>query len=423
VVEMGENFERLVGDYLQALWDAAMDDHIRLALSRAVESFRRNRAAAFKLYPWVEEKAERLREVKDYSLLHVDELAREVKDRVEDLHGNCIIAETVEEAMEYIGDQVKPGDVVVKAKSITSEELHLNPRLEELGCKVYETDLGEFIIQNLGSRPMHILSPAIHVSRERVAELFSKVMGRKFPPDIPTLAGAAREFLREKFLEAKVGISGANAIAAETGTTFLIENEGNIRLATGLPEKHIVIAGLEKIVPTLQDGMLVVEVVSRYANYKAPAYVSLISGPSKTGDIEKQIVYGAHGPREYHVVLLDNHRREMIKDPVYRQALRCLRCGACLYECTIYPLVAGYYGYLYMGGIGAVFTKYLIGGMENAAPIAYTCTLCGRCKEYCPMKIDVPEMILKLRSELAERGLVPERVRGNVEEITGRKLE
>ncbi|RJS90532.1 lactate utilization protein [Candidatus Bathyarchaeota archaeon] len=420
---MGENFERLVGDYLQALWDAAMDDHIRLALSRAVESFRRNRAAAFKLYPWVEEKAERLREVKDYSLLHVDELAREVKDRVEDLHGNCIIAETVEEAMEYIGDQVKPGDVVVKAKSITSEELHLNPRLEELGCKVYETDLGEFIIQNLGSRPMHILSPAIHVSRERVAELFSKVMGREFPPDIPTLAGAAREFLREKFLEAKVGISGANAIAAETGTTFLIGNEGNTRLVTGLPEKHIVIAGLEKIVPTLQDGMLVVEVVSRYANYKAPAYVSLISGPSKTGDIEKQIVYGAHGPREYHVVLLDNHRREMIKDPVYRQALRCLRCGACLYECTIYPLVAGYYGYLYMGGIGAVFTKYLIGGMENAAPIAYTCTLCGRCKEYCPMKIDVPEMILKLRSELAERGLVPERVRGNVEEITGRKLE
>ncbi|MFB0543651.1 MAG: LUD domain-containing protein [Candidatus Bathyarchaeia archaeon] len=416
-----KKFEEIVGDYLQALWDAAMDEHIRLALSRAVESFRRNREEAFKLYPGVVEKAEKLREVKDYSLLHVDELAKQVKDRVEDNHGSCIITENVEDAMEYIGDQVKLGDIVVKSKSITSEELHLNPRLEELGCKVYETDLGEFIVQNLGSRPMHILSPAIHVSRERVAELFSKVMGREFPPDIPTLAGAAREFLRERFFEARVGISGANAVAAETGTTFLIENEGNIRLATGLPEKHIVIAGLEKIVPTLQDGMLVVEVTSRYANYKAPGYVSLISSPSKTGDIEKQTVYGAHGPREYHVVLLDNHRKEMIRDPVYRQALRCLRCGACLYECTIYPLVAGYYGYLYMGGIGAIFTKYLIGGIKNAAPIAYTCTLCNRCKEYCPMEIDVPEMVLKLRSELAEKGLVPNRVKENVEEVTGRK--
>ncbi len=417
-----ERFEELIERYLQALWDAAMDEHIQLALSRAVESFRRNRAEAFKLYPGIKKKAERLREVKDYSLLHIDELAREVKDRVEDLHGNCIIAETAEEAVEYICDQVKPGDIIVKSKSLTSEEIHLNSRLEEIGCRVYETDLGEFIIQNLGSRPMHILAPAIHVSRERVAELFSRIMGRDFSPDIPALTRAASEFLRGKLLEARVGISGANAIAAETGTVFLIENEGNIRLVTGLPEKHIVVAGLEKIVPTLQDGMLVVEVASRYANYKAPSYVSLISGPSKTGDIEKQIVYGVHGPKEYHVVLLDNHRREMIKDPVYRQALRCLRCGACLYECTIYPLVAGYYGYLYMGGIGAILTKYLIGGVINAAPIAYTCTLCGRCKEYCPMEIDVPEMILKLRGELAERGLVPKRIKENVEEITGRKL-
>jgi len=413
------NFEELVDKYLQDLWDAAMDDQIRLALSRAVESFRRNRAEAFKLYPGTEEKARKLKEVKEHSLLNIDDLAKEVKDRVEDHHGNCIIAKTVDEAMEYIGDQIKPGDVVVKAKSITSEELHLNPKLENLGCKVYETDLGEFIIQNMGSRPMHILAPAIHISREKVAELFTKILGREFPPDIEILVGAAREFLREKFFQAKVGITGANAIAAETGTTFLIENEGNIRLTTGLPDKHIVLSGLEKIVPTLQDGMLVVEVTSRYANYKAPTYVNLTSGPSKTGDIEKQIVYGAHGPREYHLVLLDNNRTEMIKDQVYRQALRCLKCGACLYECTIYPLVAGYYGHLYMGGIGAILTKYLIGGMENAAPIAYTCTLCNRCKEFCPMEIDVSKMILKLRSELVEKNLIPKRVKDNVEEITG----
>lgn len=417
-----KRFGEITEDYLQALWDASTDEFIRVALSRAVESFRQNRADAFKLYPGVVEKAKKLIEVKDYSLLHIDELAKQVKDRVEDLHGNCFIAQTCEDAMEYIGDQVKPGDVVVKSKSITSEELHLNPNLEKLGCKVYETDLGEFIVQKLGSRPMHILSPAIHVPREKVAELFSSVMGKPMPPDIPTLVTAAKEFLRDRFIEARIGMSGANAIAAETGTVFIIENEGNARLATGLPEKHIVVSGLEKIVPTLQDGMTVVEVTSRYANYKAPSYVSLISGPSKTGDIEKTTVYGAHGPKELHVVLLDNHRREMIQDPVYRQSLRCLRCGACLYECTIYPLVAGYYGYLYMGGIGAIFTKYLIGGMENAAPIAYTCTLCNRCKQSCPMEIDVPEMVLKLRGELAKKGLIPERVKENVEQLTEKSL-
>jgi len=409
-------------EYFKTLWDAAMDEDLRVALKRAVERFRRNKAEAFKIYPWIEEKAERLREVKDYSLLHMDELAKEVKDRVEDLHGNCIIAETAEEAVEYITDQVKAGDIVVKAKSMTSEELNLNRHLEEAGCEVYETDLGEFIVQQMGSRPMHILAPAVHVRRERVAELFSKVMGREFKPDIPTLVTAARDFLREKFIKARVGITGANAIAAETGTVFIIENEGNAKLVTGLPDKHIVIAGLEKIVPTLQDGMLVVEVAMRYANYKSSSYVNLISSPSKTGDIEKQIVYGAHGPREYHVVLLDNHRREMARDPVYRQALRCLRCGGCLYECTIYPLVAGYFGHIYVGGIGAILTRFLAGGIEAAAPMAYTCTLCGRCREFCPMKIDVPEMMLKLRGELAERGLTPTRVKEYVEELIGFKM-
>lgn len=418
-----KRFEDIQADYLQALWDASTDEFIRVALSRAVESYRQNRADAFKLYPNTVEKAKKLIEVKDYSLLHIDELTKQVKDRVEDLKGSCYVAKTAEDAMKYIGDQVKSGDVVVKSKSITSEELHMNPYLEKLGCKVYETDLGEFIVQKLGSRPMHILSPAIHVPREKVAELFTKVMGRPMPADIPTLVAAAKEFLRDRFIEAKVGISGANAIAAETGTVFIIENEGNARLATGLPEKHIVISGLEKIVPTLQDGLSAIEVTSRYANYKAPSYVSLISGPSKTGDIEKTTVYGAHGPKELHVVLMDNHRREMIEDPVYRQALRCLRCGGCLYECTIYPLVAGYYGYLYMGGIGAIFTKYLIGGIENAAPIAYTCTLCNRCKQSCPMEIDVAEMILKLRRELAEKGLVPERVKNNVEQLTEKSLD
>jgi len=409
--KVDQGIDELSSLYCDRLWDAAMDEHIRLALSRAVESFRRNRDEALALYPDVKEKARHLREVKEYSLTHWEDLAKQVKERVEDLEGHCIIAKEPEDALAYIKEIVKEGDLIVKSKSLTCEELHLNQRLEDFGCKVYETDLGELIIQHLKSRPMHILSPAIHVPKEKVAELFSFIMGKSIPADISTLVKEARAFLREVFFRANVGITGANAIAAETGTIFLIENEGNIRLVTGLPKTHIAIAGIEKIVPTLHDGLTLVEVASRYANYKAPAYVNLISCPSKTGDIEKQTTYGVHGPQELHLILLDNHRTEMIKDSTYRQALYCLRCGACLYECTIYPLTAGYFGHLYMGGIGAILTAYLMGGMKNAAPITYTCTMCGRCKEHCPMEIDVPEMILKLRKDLAEQGYVPSQIR------------
>ena len=333
------------------------------------------------------------------------------------MRGHCFIARTPEDAISYIKEIVKDGDVIVKSKSLTCEELYLNHHLEDFGCKVFETDLGELIIQHLNSRPMHMLSPSIHVPKEKVAELFSSFMGKAIPAEIPAIVNETKAFLRDVFFKANVGISGANAIAAETGTIFLIENEGNGRLVTGLPKTHIAIAGIEKIVPTLQDGLTVVEVASRYASYKAPSYVSLISSPSKTGDIEKQVTYGVHGPSELYLILLDNNRTELIEDPTYRQALYCLRCGACQYECPIFPLTAGYFGYMYMGGIGAILTAYLIGGMKNSAPIAYICTMCGRCKEYCPMEIDVPEMILKLRKGLADQGYVPSQIKEMAEKI------
>jgi len=421
MVEKSE-MEKIYMDYLRQLSKASADRFLRLALSRAVESYRRNTETALRLFPHTVELAEKLREIKEYSLLHVDELISQARDMIEDLKGHFYLAKTPDDAMDYIGDLVKPGDIVVKSKSLTSEELHMNPRLEEMGCEVYETDLGEFLIQQLKSKPMHILSPAIHVPREKAAEVISKAVGKELPPDIPLLVGEVRKILRGKFFEAKVGISGANVIAAETGSVFIIENEGNARLVTGLPEKHIVIAGIEKLVPSLLDAMIAVEVTSRYANYKAPAYVSMISCPSKTGDIEKQTTYGAHGPKEYHVILLDNGRKEMIKDPIYRQALYCLRCGGCMYNCTIYPLVAGNFGYIYMGGIGVPLTRFLLGGLERAAPIAYTCTMCGRCVEHCPMKIDVPKIVQKIREEAAKAGIMPERLRENLGEITGVKI-
>jgi len=249
---------------------------------------------------------------------------------------------------------------------------------------------------------MHILSPAIHVPREDVAKLFSKITGESLEPDIPKLVATARKLLREKYFKADIGMSGANVVAADTGTIFLIENEGNIRLATGAPPVHIALIGMEKLVPTLEDAFKVSEVTWRYANYGVPSYVSLISGPSKTGDIEKVTTYGAHGPKEFHVIFMDAGRTHLAKDPVLRQALYCLRCGGCLYECPVFSLTAGYFGDKYFTGIGAVWAKEVSKNIEKASSLAYTCLTCGRCKVRCPMKIDVPEMILKLRKSLAE---------------------
>jgi iron-sulfur cluster protein len=306
--------------------------------------------------------------------------------------------------LKIIADLTGTGKLIVKGKTMTGEEVGLREYLEEKGNEVYETDLGEFIIQKMGSRPMHILSPSIHVPREDVARLFSKVIGQGITPesDIAEMVAAAREFLREKFFRADIGISGANVVAADTGTLFIIENEGNIRLATGAPPVHIALVGIEKLVPSLSDAYKVSEVTWRYANYAVPSYVSMISGPSKTGDIEKVTTYGAHGPREYHVIFLDGGRTRLARYPRLAQALYCLRCGGCLYECPVFAVTAGHFGDKYFAGIGAVWAAIVNREPEIAASIAYTCLTCGRCRERCPMKIDVPEMIIELRKLLAE---------------------
>ena len=333
------------------------------------------------------------------------------------MHGNFHYAKDKEEALNVLRSITGTGKTIVKGKSITSEEIDMNENLEKWGNTVYETDLGEFIVQSLKSRPMHILAPAVNIPKEKVAELFSKIANKDLPPDPKKLTEFAREYLRDKFMEADIGISGANAITADTGSVFLFENEGNIRFATNAPDVHVVFAGIEKILPTLSDGFRLLEVVSRYAGYLAMTYVSIVSGPSKTGDIEKTIVYGAHGPREFHVILYDNGRRKVAEDPELAPILRCVRCGACMYECAIYPITTGYWGYKYMGGIGIPWTAYISGGLEKAAPMAFTCTLCGRCVDYCPMEIDTPEIVIKLREQLNKKGLIPPFIKSMVETV------
>ena len=389
-------------DYKKEIMDAAHNDRIRVALSRAIKSYRANTNDALKKFPHTVKMAEEVRGIKEKAIGEMEELAGQASKAIESNKGKAYIARTAEDALGIIDKLVGQHKLIVKGKSMTGEEIGLREHLEEHGNEVYETDLGEFIIQKLGSRPMHILSPAIHVPKEDVAKLFSKITGQELPPDIGTLVATARNLLREKYFKADVGISGANVVAADTGTLFIIENEGNIRLATGAPPVHIALIGMEKLVPTLGDAYKVAEVTWRYANYTVPSYVSLISGPSKTGDIEKVTTYGAHGPKEFHVVFMDAGRTSLAKNPILRQALYCLRCGGCLYECPVFAVTAGHFGDKYFAGMGAVWAAMLSGDVEKGAAVAYTCLTCGRCKNRCPMKIDTPEMIIELRRFLIE---------------------
>ncbi|HJX13932.1 MAG TPA: lactate utilization protein B [Dehalococcoidales bacterium] len=390
--------------YKKEIMEAARDDRLRLALTRAIKSFRANVKNALEKFPHTVDLAQEVVRIKEKSIPQMEELARRAVAAIEENNGRGYIAGTAEEALKIIADLVGTGKVVVKGKTMTGEEIGLREHLEAKGNEVYETDLGEFIIQKMGSRPMHITSPAIHVPREDVARLFSKVLGQGITEEsgITEMVAAAREYLRDKFFQADIGISGANVVAAETGTLFIIENEGNVRLSTSVPPVHIALVGMEKLVPTISDAFKVAEVTWRYANYTIPSYVSLISGPSKTGDIEKVTTYGAHGPKEFHVIFLDGGRTRLAKHPRLMEALYCLRCGACLYECPVFGVTAGHFGDKYFAGIGAVWAAIVNEDPEKAASIAYTCLTCGRCKQRCPVDIDIPEMIIELRKLLAE---------------------
>lgn len=390
------------GEYTKNLNDASKDENINRAITRAVKSFRTNVAATLERFPHTVALAAEVREIKANAIKNNQKLLKQAMASIERNHGSSYFAKDADEAIQIVDKIMGKGKVVIKGKSMVGEEIQLRHRLEELGNEVWETDLGEFILQLKKDRPMHILSPAVHVPREQVAEIFSKFFKKEVPPDIAQEVAVVREFLRDKYFTADVGISGSNAVAADTGQIVIIENEGNVRLVTGTPPIHIVIVGIEKLVPSFLDAMKVAEINWRFAQYDAPSYVNVISGPSKTGDIEKVITYGAHGPKEFHVIFLDNGRSEMINNPDFNQALFCLRCGGCMYECPVFQVTAGHYGRTYLSGIGSIWTAFVDGGVEAAAPMLYTCLRCGRCVEQCPMKIDVPSLVGELRSQLVE---------------------
>ena len=283
---------------------------------------------------------------------------------------------------------------VVKSKSMTSEEIHLNKALNAEGIETVETDFGEYIIQVAGHRPSHIVGPALHLSSHDVADILNEVSDKPLSNDREELAAFARRQLRQRFAEAEVGITGVNFAIAETGTIVMVTNEGNGRLTTTLPKIHIAVMGIEKVIPRLADLPYFLKVLARAATgQKISVYTNLVTGPRAEDELD--------GPEEFHLIILDNGRSKILSGPL-RESLFCIRCGACLNACPIYRNVGGHaYGSVYAGPIGAVLTP-LYDGLSANHHLPHASSLCGACRAACPVKIAIPEMLIKLREQLHE---------------------
>ena len=377
--------------------DALNDAVLHGALRNLADNFADRRKVAMASVDDWEGLRERARAVKEETLLHLDKYLLQFVENAENAGATIHWARDGKEACSIVIDLVnkRNAKMVVKSKSMATEEIHLNEALETNGIEPIETDLGEWIIQLAGETPSHIVVPAIHKTKAQIAELFVEKVGIEKTENVDVLTKTARDILRKRFAEAEVGISGVNFGVAETGTILILENEGNVRMTTSLPKTHIAVMGIEKIIPKFADLDVFLKLLPRSGTgQRLTAYQSLITGVKKTAADE--------GPDEVHIVLMDNGRSRMLSHPVTRQSLACIRCGACLNACPVYQQVGGHaYGSVYPGPIGAVITPQLI-GISKASQLPYASSLCGACKEVCPVKIDIPELLLHLRAEITD---------------------
>lgn len=342
---------------------------------------------------------ERAKNIKWRALENLHERLEEFEMHFTSRGGQVIWAQDGQEAVEEILKicKEKSCKTIVKSKSMVTEEIHLNRHLEEQGIESVETDLGEYIQQLDNEPPYHIVTPAMHKSKEDVAKLFSEKLGTSSKLSPQELTLVAREKLREKYRQAEIGITGANFIISDTGSIAITENEGNGRLSSAWPKTHIVIAGIEKVIPSITDLALFWPLLSTYGTgQKVTVYSSIISGPRQEGE--------ADGPEEMYVILLDNNRTKILADVVQRESLYCIRCGACLNVCPVYKNIGGHtYGTTYSGPIGSVITPNLR-GMEDFKHLSYASSLCGACTEVCPVKIRLHELLLVNRHKSVEKG-------------------
>jgi L-lactate dehydrogenase complex protein LldF len=384
--------EKYVAEAKRGLANAVLQK----ALVGLQDRFGRGTADAYRRLPEGPDLRLKAHEIREAAIVNLDVLLEILATRIRANRGHVYFAETAREAVDYCLSVARRRNVrlVVKGKSMVSEEIGLNPAMEAAGIEVVETDLGEYIIQLAGEAPSHIIAPAIHKNRYDIADLFVKKLGIRRTTDPPELTQAARKALRAKFLAADMGTSGVNMACAETGHITTVSNEGNIRMATTMPRVHIALMGMERVVARLDEYEIILRLLCRGAAAQTMGtYASYIGGPRRPGESD--------GPDEFHLVVIDNGRSRILADPQFREMLYCVRCAACLNVCPVYGKIGGHsYGFAYSGPVGAVVTP-LLTGINRAKDLCQGETLCGACKDACSMDIDLPRMLLALREKLA----------------------
>jgi L-lactate dehydrogenase complex protein LldF len=380
---------------------AIADPVLQTALGFARSGFQDKRRAAAARLPEFEALRDAAKAIKEHTLAHLDLYLEAFEQRVIEQGGKVHWARDAAEARALIVRLCRGAGArsVTKSKSMICEEIGLNEALETNGIARVETDLGEYIVQLAGETPSHILAPAIHMTKERVADLFAEHHGTPRVDQPEALLAEARRVLRQRYFEADVGITGANFLVAETGSVVLVTNEGNAELTQGLPRIHIVVASLEKVVPTLDDACTLLRVLARSATgQEFSTYTTFVTGPKRPADLD--------GPSTFHVVLVDNGRSQVVGTE-FRDILRCIRCGACMNHCPVYLTTGGHaYGWVYPGPMGAVLTPQFI-GIEQGHPLPSASTFCGRCEQVCPVRIPLPKLMRYWREAQFAKRLGP----------------
>jgi L-lactate dehydrogenase complex protein LldF len=387
--------EDLEKQFRETLADSNLQSAVYAATTRFIEH--RRAVVNPDALPEFQELRDHAQALKQHVLDNLDHYLDQFEANVIEHGGKVVWCDDAAEAVDFLIQlaREKNAGLLVKSKSMTTEEIELNEHLEHRGLNVVETDLGEFIVQLAHSRPYHIVAPAMNLTRYDVAELLNRTLGVSRVTEPENQAKIARAVLREKFLTADIGISGANFLVADSGAIVMVTNEGNGRMCTTLPKIHVAIAGIEKLIPRAQDLPAFLKLLGRSATGQPlTVYTSFLSGPRKNGEID--------GPEEFYVVLLDNGRTRLLADKEKRQSLYCLRCGACLNHCPVYRRIGGHnYPWVYSGPIGAVISPQLR-GLDRDSWLPFASSLCGACAEVCPVKIDLPKLLLDLRSDITE---------------------
>ena len=362
------------------------EPHGSKSLGEAAErSSKQNREIQAQI-PYWQDWREAANQIKAYAIAHLDRLLAQFERNIAARGATVLYAENAEEANRHVLDIAREHGVktVVKSKSMVTEEMELNHKLAAIGVRALETDLGEYLVQLAGQRPVHIVTPALHLSAADVGRLFAEKLGEPFTEEHRSLTNIARKHLRGDFIRADMGISGVNFAVADTGTICVVENEGNAGLSTSAPAVHVALMGIEKVIPRINDLPLFLNLLAR-------------SGTGQKLTTYTHLFHGSTPGRKLYVIILDNGRTKILKDPAARMSLFCIRCGACLNTCPVYRRTGGWaYGWVYPGPIGSIITPHMV-GMSQAGTLPFASSLCGACAEVCPVKIDIAHQLVHLR--------------------------